>query len=102
MTTKPPNDLFTNPTIKSFLLTLAFRTAYTSSQILAILAHKFTTSIGLEEMQNALARWDDERDEVYLKAREMGKVEYIWVERGEIEEAEGIEEVLKKEGRWPE
>ena len=98
----PTKNPFIDPAIKNFLLTLIFRTPYTASQTLAILAHRFTTHFSIEEIQSALASWRNERDEVYLRIKEMGRVEYIWFWGREVEEAEEIERELKREGMWPE
>lgn len=40
---------------------------------------------------------------MYLRVREMGKVELMWLPKiEEVKEAEQIEKLLKEEGRWVE
>ncbi|KAL8766157.1 MAG: hypothetical protein Q9209_006997 [Squamulea sp. 1 TL-2023] len=88
---------------KYHLLVLHFRTLYNLPQMLAILNYTCGHVYTIQDIEDALSVMRDKRDELYLRVRETGKVEYAWFPKiKEVKEAEETEQVLRKEGKWPE
>ncbi|KAI4285014.1 MAG: hypothetical protein L6R38_000966 [Xanthoria sp. 2 TBL-2021] len=113
-TTRPVSDTFPQSSqtsadsilsdlnVKYYLLVLHFRTLYTIPQILTILSHKYQQRYTVQNIQDALRTMYDEKDELLFGMRDTGKVEYAWFPKiKEVKEAEEIEELLKREGKWP-